>query len=192
VLSPTSRTSAASTHLRCTEVMGCCSSRTAVQAEDAHNDSSPASELESRTAQHAALKGSGPRAVVVAGPSGVGKGTLIDRLMEDMYGKFGFSVSHATRQPRPGEVDGVSYHFVAVLAMEAAIKNGEFVEYAPVHGNYYGTSKKSVSDVCDQGKVCILDIDVQGVKSVRDAWSTEPVRIAFTSDHASLLTCPSF
>lgn len=119
----------------------------------------------------------GPRAVVVAGPSGVGKGTLISMLMEDMRGKFGFSVSHATRVSRPGEVDGVNYHFVAVPEMEAAIKNGEFIEYAKVHGNYYGTSKKSVADVCEQGKVCILDIDVQGVKSVHKAWSSEPVRI---------------
>ena len=123
------------------------------------------------------LTGGGPRAVVVAGPSGVGKGTLINMLMKDMEGKFGFSVSHATRKPRPGEVDGVSYHFVTVPAMEAAIKNGEFIEYAPVHGNYYGTSKKSVADVCEQGKVCILDIDIQGVKSVHEAWTSEPVRV---------------
>ena len=122
------------------------------------------------------LTGSGPRAVVVAGPSGVGKGTLISMLMKDMEGKFGFSVSHATRKPRPGEVDGESYHFVTVPAMEAAIKNGEFIEYAAVHGNYYGTSKKSVADVCEQGKVCILDIDIQGVKSVHDTWTSEPVR----------------
>ena len=77
-------------------------------------------------------------------------------------------------------------------AMEEAIKNGEFVEYAPVHGNYYGTSKKSVSDVCDQGKVCILDIDVQGVKSVHGAWSSEPVRTAFTPEHVALPTCSTF
>lgn len=122
------------------------------------------------------LTGSGPRAVVVAGPSGVGKGTLINMLMEDMQDKFGFSVSHATRNPRPGEVNAVDYHFVTVSAMEAAIKNGEFIEYASVHGRYYGTSKKSVADVCEEGKVCILDIDVQGVKSVHEAWSSTPVR----------------
>lgn len=123
------------------------------------------------------LKGSGPRAVVVAGPSGVGKGTLIDMLMKDMDGQFGFSVSHATRSPRPGETDGKSYHFVSVGDMEAAIENGEFIEYANVHGKYYyGTSKKSVADVCEKGQVCLLDIDIQGVKSVYDAWSSNPVR----------------
>jgi guanylate kinase len=137
------------------------------------------------------LTGSGPRAVVVAGPSGVGKGTLINMLMKDMEGKFGFSVSHATRKPRPGEVDGESYHFVTVPAMEAAIKNGEFIEYAPVHGNYYGTSKKSVADVCEQGKVCILDIDIQGVKSVHDAWSSEPVRPAAVRRVSACRSLPS-
>ena len=87
------------------------------------------------------------RPVVICGPSGVGKGTLLTRLMKEHPDKFGFSVSHATRKPRPGEVNGQDYHFVTVPAMEAAIKNGEFIEYAPVHGNYYGTSKKSVADV---------------------------------------------
>ena len=62
--------------------------------------------------------------------AGVGKGTLIAMLEKEMPGKFGFSVSHATRKPRPGEVDGVSYHFVTVPKMEAAIANGEFIEYA--------------------------------------------------------------
>ena len=61
---------------------------------------------------------------MVAGPSGVGKGTLIDMLMKDMDGQFGFSVSHATRSPRPGEVDGKSYHFVSVGDMEAARGSG--------------------------------------------------------------------
>ena len=78
----------------------------------------------------ATSQGSGSRAVVVAGPSGVGKGTLIAMLEKDMPGKFGFSVSHATRKPRPGEQDGVSYHFVTVPGMEAAIANDEFIEYA--------------------------------------------------------------
>jgi guanylate kinase len=128
------------------------------------------------------------RAVVIAGPSGVGKGTLIEMLMKDMPGKFGFSVSHATRKPRPGEVNGTSYHFVTVPGMEAAIAKGEFIEYANVHGNYYGTSKKSVADVCEAGQVCLLDIDIQGVQSVSKAWSSTPpplyIFIKPTSDSA--------
>eukprot|EP01043_Picozoa_sp_COSAG02_P043419 COSAG02_NODE_3780_length_6242_cov_10.962559_7_plen_859_part_00 len=115
-----------------------------------------------------------PVALVVAGPSGVGKGTLIKRLMDDNPGKFGFSVSHTTRDPRPGEVDGVHYHFSTVEHVQSMIEAGEFIEHAEVHGNYYGTTHKSVKAVAKKGQVCILDIDVQGVKSVASTWRTEP------------------
>ena len=101
------------------------------------------------------------RPVVVCGPSGVGKGTLLNRLMAEHPEAFGFSVSHTTRQPRPGEVDGVHYHFVQKEDMEAGIQRGEFVEYAHVHSNMYGTSVKGVEDVRAAGKTCLLDIDVQ-------------------------------
>lgn len=105
--------------------------------------------------------------VVFAGPSGVGKGTLVKMLMEKYPALFGFSVSHTTRAPRPGEVDGVHYNFVAKEEMEAAIARGEFIEYAAVHTNFYGTSIAAVERVKSQGKVCILDIDIQGVQSVK-------------------------
>ena len=101
------------------------------------------------------------RPVVVCGPSGVGKGTLLNRLMAEHPESFGFSVSHTTRQPRAGEVDGVHYHFVKKEDMEAAITRGEFIEYARVHSNMYGTSVKGVEDVRAAGKTCLLDIDVQ-------------------------------
>ena len=81
-----------------------------------------------------------PRPVVVCGPSGVGKGTLINKLMAEFPETFGFSVSHTTRAPRPGETNGVHYHFAEKAAMEAQIANGEFLEYARVHENIYGTS----------------------------------------------------
>mmetsp|Transcript_43659 Transcript_43659/g.92809 ORF Transcript_43659/g.92809 Transcript_43659/m.92809 type:complete len:92 (-) Transcript_43659:280-555(-) len=81
-----------------------------------------------------------PRPVVICGPSGVGKGTLIELLQEHFpAGKFGFSVSHTTRKPREGEEDGVHYHFSTVDSMKEEIEAGKFVEYAEVHGNYYGT-----------------------------------------------------
>eukprot|EP01043_Picozoa_sp_COSAG02_P034643 COSAG02_NODE_2435_length_8869_cov_63.273774_1_plen_337_part_10 len=115
-----------------------------------------------------------PVALVIAGPSGVGKGTLIKRLMDDNPGKFGFSVSHTTRDPRPGEIDGVHYHFSTVREVQSMIAAGEFIEHAEVHGNYYGTSHAAVRAVARKGQVCILDIDVQGVKSVASAWRTEP------------------
>jgi guanylate kinase len=109
------------------------------------------------------------RPVVVCGPSGVGKGTLINMLLEEFGDKVGFSVSHTTRAPRPGEVNGTHYHFASMEVMEKMIADGEFVEYARVHGNIYGTSKKAVNAVASQGKVCVLDIDVQGAKSVSNA-----------------------
>eukprot|EP00932_Pfiesteria_piscicida_P018968 SRR837773.5807.p1 GENE.SRR837773.5807~~SRR837773.5807.p1 ORF type:complete len:569 (-),score=128.44 SRR837773.5807:51-1610(-) len=106
-------------------------------------------------------------ACVVTGPSGVGKSTLIKKLMAEFPGRFGFSVSHTTREPRPGERDGVDYHFVDRETIERDIAAGLFIEHAEVHGNYYGTSLASVESVTREGKVCLLDIDVQGAESVR-------------------------
>lgn len=78
--------------------------------------------------------------VVFCGPSGVGKGTLIDLLMKRFAGdQFGFSVSHTTRPPREGEVPGVHYHFTSVETIQKEIAEGKFIEYAEVHGKYYGT-----------------------------------------------------
>lgn len=108
-------------------------------------------------------------ACVVTGPSGVGKSVLIKRLMSDVPGRVGFSVSHTTRDPRPGEVDGVDYHFVTRRTMENAIAAGEFVEHAQVHGNLYGTSMSAVQAVIQRGLVCLLDIDIQGAESVRQS-----------------------
>lgn len=105
--------------------------------------------------------------VVFAGPSGVGKGTLVKMLMDTYPTLFGFSVSHTTRAPRPGEEDGVHYNFVEKADMEAAIARGDFIEHAAVHTNFYGTSVAAVEKVKSQGKVCILDIDIQGVQSVK-------------------------
>merc|ERR1712087_460077 len=107
------------------------------------------------------------RPVVVCGPRGVGKGTLLGRLMKDYPSEFGFSVSHTTRAPRPGEECGVHYHFVAKPDMEKAISRGEFIEYARVHSNMYGTSIAAVQAVSAAGKTCLLDIDVQGAESVK-------------------------
>ncbi|CAM9341801.1 unnamed protein product [Hapterophycus canaliculatus] len=109
--------------------------------------------------------------LVVCGPSGVGKasGTLINMLREDFPGRFGFSVSHTTRKPRPGEEHGTHYFFSEKVDMQAEIDDKKFIEHANVHGNLYGTSIAAVQNVTADGKICILDIDVQGVKSVRDA-----------------------
>ena len=109
----------------------------------------------------------GPMPICICGPSGVGKGTLINLLMTRFPSIFGFSVSHTTRLPRTGEEDGKHYHFVEKEQMERDIELGEFIEYAHVHTNIYGTSIRSVESVRGEGKICILDIDVQGVKNVK-------------------------
>uniref|UniRef100_A0A5B6ZW61 Guanylate kinase 1 n=1 Tax=Davidia involucrata TaxID=16924 RepID=A0A5B6ZW61_DAVIN len=113
------------------------------------------------------VKGDAEKPIVISGPSGVGKGTLISKLMKEFPSMFGFSVSHTTRAPRNKEMDGVHYHFTERSVMEKDIKDGKFLEFASVHGNLYGTSIEAVEVVADAGKRCILDIDVQGARSVR-------------------------
>eukprot|EP00232_Nephroselmis_pyriformis_P019385 CAMPEP_0182875214 /NCGR_PEP_ID=MMETSP0034_2-20130328/13406_1 /TAXON_ID=156128 /ORGANISM="Nephroselmis pyriformis, Strain CCMP717" /LENGTH=255 /DNA_ID=CAMNT_0025007947 /DNA_START=65 /DNA_END=828 /DNA_ORIENTATION=- len=110
-----------------------------------------------------------PKCLVVCGPSGVGKGTLINLLTDEFPSMFGFSVSHTTRKPREGEKNGVHYHFADKESMEKDIHDGKFLESANVHGNYYGTSTASVVDVVSKGRCCVLDIDVQGARAVRAA-----------------------
>ncbi|KAK4775966.1 hypothetical protein SAY87_023927 [Trapa incisa] len=113
------------------------------------------------------MRGNTQKPIVISGPSGVGKGTLVNKLMEEFPSFFGFSVSHTTRAPRVMEKDGIHYHFTEKSVMERDIKDGKFLEYASVHGNLYGTSIEAVELVADEGKRCILDIDVQGARSVR-------------------------
>ena len=109
-----------------------------------------------------------PNPLVLCGPSGSGKSTVMKKLMAEYGEYFGFSVSHTTRNPRPGEEDGKDYHFVDKEKMQQLIDAGEFIENATFSGNNYGTSKASVEDVLNSGKICILDIDVQGVKAVKN------------------------
>ncbi|XP_029906354.1 guanylate kinase 1b isoform X4 [Myripristis murdjan] len=108
-----------------------------------------------------------PRPVVLSGPSGAGKSTLMKRLLQDHEGVFGFSVSHTTRNPRPGEEDGKDYHFTTREAMQEGIDQGEFIENAEFSGNMYGTSKSAVEDVLAKNLICILDVDIQGVKNIK-------------------------
>ncbi|KAG5399738.1 hypothetical protein IGI04_014345, partial [Brassica rapa subsp. trilocularis] len=113
------------------------------------------------------VRGNAEKPIVISGPSGVGKGTLITMLMKEFPSMFGFSVSHTTRSPRCMEKNGVHYHFTEKNVMEKEINDGKFLEFASVHGNLYGTSIESVEVVTDSGKRCILDIDVQGARSVK-------------------------
>jgi len=106
------------------------------------------------------------RPVVFCGPSGVGKGTLINMLLTDFPGQFCKSVSHTTRAKRDGEVDGTHYHFTSVDEMQKQIGEGLFIEHACVHGNYYGTSVAAVKAVSSSFKIPLLELDIQGVQNV--------------------------
>jgi len=103
---------------------------------------------------------------VIVGPSGVGKGTLLSKLKEE-YGSFAVAVSHTTRDPRPGETNGISYNFVNRQTFKTMIENKGFIEYAEFGGNMYGTSVKAVENVAKDGKICLLEIDLQGAESIK-------------------------
>ncbi|CAI9572195.1 unnamed protein product [Staurois parvus] len=109
----------------------------------------------------------GPRPVVLSGPSGAGKSTLLKRLLNDYEGVFGFSVSRPMPPPPPPPSSNTDYHFVSREEMEQGIRNGEFIENAVFSGNMYGTSKAAVQAVQAKNQICILDIDMQGVKNIK-------------------------
>lgn len=104
--------------------------------------------------------------IVLSGPSGVGKSTVIAQLLK-IRKDIHFSVSFTTRAPRPGEVDGVNYNFVSKEEFERMIAADELLEYAQYVGNYYGTSMKVIRDHLDHGVDVLLDIEVQGAGKVR-------------------------
>ena len=104
---------------------------------------------------------------MLSGPSGAGKSTIIQKASKHI-GSFYFSISTTTRTPREGEVNGKEYFFVSKEEFEADIKKGHFLEYAIVHGNYYGTSLKPVNAALEEGKLVIFDIDVQGHTLVKE------------------------
>lgn len=108
------------------------------------------------------------RPIVISGPSGTGKSTLLKRLLSAHPNSFGFSVSNTTRAPRPGERHGHDYNYITKDEFLASISRGEFIEHAQFSGNYYGTTIAGVNKVTESGKTCILDIDSQGVLAVKN------------------------
>jgi guanylate kinase len=137
------------------------------------------------TLSTAELDGSGPGAVsigapgavlvIISGPSGVGKDTIIDALKRRHRRSGGprqhehhFVVTCTTRAPRPGEVDGISYHFIDGAKFQALKESGQLLEWAEVHGNWYGTPKAEVAKFLEQGMDVVLKIDVQGAQKVKE------------------------
>ena len=106
--------------------------------------------------------------IVLSGPSGVGKGTILKEFVNDPELNLAYSVSMTTRKMRPGEVEGVNYNFVDRSAFEQAIREGELLEYAEFVGNYYGTPLKNVEKLRAEGKNVLLEIEVQGCQQVME------------------------
>lgn len=106
---------------------------------------------------------------IVSAPSGAGKSSLIDALLKrfNLDDKLRLSVSHTTREPRPGEIDHVSYHFISNEEFEKLIRRDAFYEYAHVFDHYYGTSREIVEQWLNEGKDVLLDIDWQGARQIR-------------------------
>jgi guanylate kinase len=118
-----------------------------------------------------------PRLIVISAPSGAGKTTLCRRLLRDFPGEIVLSISSTTREPRGKEANGVDYFFLTKEEFQRGIDAGEFAEWALVHGNYYGTSKKVIEQAFAKKQSVLLDIDVQGAQSLKNSYPKEAYRI---------------
>jgi len=103
---------------------------------------------------------------IISAPSGAGKTSLVNALLPEVS-QLTVSVSHTTRAPRPGELDGVNYHFIDRETFATNRRSGDFLEWAEVHGNFYGTSKQWVDDTLASGSDVVLEIDYQGAEQIR-------------------------
>ena len=124
--------------------------------------------------------------LLISGPSGSGKSTLINRLMKEEKDIY-FSISCTTREIRQGEKDGVDYYFLSVDEFKKGIENGEFLEWALVHKNYYGTSLRPVLEAFEENKVVIFDIDVQGFDIAISKFKDEITSVFITTKSSTEL-----
>jgi guanylate kinase len=124
--------------------------------------------------------------LILSGPSGCGKSTLLKEVYKDIDDYY-FSISTTTRVPRAGEQNGVDYFFVTKEEFEKDIKNDDFLEYAKVHDNYYGTSLKPINKALEEGKLVIFDIDVQGHEIVRTKLDSIVTSVFITTPSLSIL-----
>ncbi len=124
--------------------------------------------------------------LVVSGPSGSGKSSLLEKILKKYKNTY-FSISSTSRAPRVGEKDGVNYNFISKEKFEKGIQKGEFLEWALVHDNYYGTSLKAIKQAYKKGKIVILDIDVQGHGIVRKKMGDLITSIFITTPNDEIL-----
>ena len=124
--------------------------------------------------------------LILSGPSGCGKSSLLKKLYEKIDSYY-FSISATTRAPRIGEQDGVDYLFTDIESFEKDIENGNFLEYAKVHNNYYGTSLKPIQKALAEGKLVIFDIDVQGHELVRQKLNSVTTSVFITTPSLKIL-----
>ena len=118
--------------------------------------------------------------LIVSGPSGSGKSTLLGRLLKEENDLY-FSISSTTRAPRQGETEGVNYYFINKDEFKKGIDADEFLEWAFVHGNYYGTSLKPVLNALKEGKIAIFDIDVQGFNIAKSKFAQNITSVFITT-----------
>ncbi|QEZ88765.1 guanylate kinase [Aliarcobacter cibarius] len=124
--------------------------------------------------------------LILSGPSGCGKSTLLKEIYKNIDNYY-FSISTTTRAPRTGEKDGVDYYFVNKESFEKDIEDGNFLEWAKVHDNYYGTSLKPIVEALNEGKLVIFDIDVQGHKIVRKKLNSQVTSVFITTPSLTIL-----
>lgn len=107
---------------------------------------------------------------VISAPSGTGKTTICEQLLKNFH-NLKMSISHTTRKPRAGEKNGVNYYFISEAKFKEMIEKGDFIEWAEVYGNLYGTSKRMINDLLNSGSDVLLDIDIQGAKNIKKIYN---------------------
>ncbi len=125
--------------------------------------------------------------LVISGPSGSGKTSLAREVCSELKDRAYFSISTTTRPKREGEKDGVDYYFVSKEEFLKDVEEGYFLEWAEVHGNFYGTSKRQIDEALNLGKIVFLDIDVQGHEAVRKAYPNIVTSVFVTTKNKHVL-----
>ncbi|MCI2236605.1 MULTISPECIES: guanylate kinase [Helicobacter] len=124
--------------------------------------------------------------LILSGPSGAGKSSLYKALAKE-FPRHYFSISSTTREKRKGEEEGVHYHFISKEEFQKNIQENNFLEWALVHGNYYGTSKMPILEALEQGKLVIFDVDVQGQENIKKAFPNHTTSVFVTTNSKKIL-----